>query len=42
MGSKPFFNEKGASVNTETPLQYPEPGMKMEICGKSMNLDLCV
>ena len=24
MGRKPFFNEKGASVDTETPLLYPE------------------
>ena len=24
MGRKPFFYEKGASVNTETPLLYPE------------------
>lgn len=28
MGRKPFFNEKGASVNTETPLRYPEPRSK--------------
>ena len=26
MGREPFFNEKGASVDTETPLRYPEPG----------------
>ena len=26
MGREPFFNEKGASVDTETPLLYPEPG----------------
>ena len=26
MGREPFFKEKGASVNTETPLLYPEPG----------------
>ena len=26
MGREPFFNEKGASADAETPLQYPEPG----------------
>ena len=26
MGREPIFNEKGASVDTETPLLYPEPG----------------
>ena len=26
MGREPFFNAKGASVDTETPLLYPEPG----------------
>ena len=26
MGREPIFNEKGASVDTETPLRYPEPG----------------
>ena len=26
MGREPFFNEKGASVDTETPILYPEPG----------------
>ena len=30
MGRKPFFNEKGASVDTETPLLYPEPCLKCE------------
>ena len=24
MGIEPFFNEKGASVDTETPLLYPD------------------
>ena len=28
MGREPFFNEKGASVDTETPLLYPEPRSK--------------
>ncbi len=36
MGREPFLNEKGASVDTETPLLYPEPGMKIEICGKPL------
>ena len=26
MGREPIFNEKGASADAETPLQYPEPG----------------
>ena len=25
MGREPFFNEKGASADAETPLLYPEP-----------------
>ena len=29
MGREPFFNEKGASVDAETPLQYPEPGREI-------------
>ena len=28
MGREPFFYEKGASVDTETPLLYPEPRSK--------------
>ena len=31
MGREPFFNEKGASADAETPLQYPEPGMKVYV-----------
>ena len=31
MGRDPFFNEKGASVDTETPLLYPEPGSNRHI-----------
>ena len=26
MGREPFFNEKGASADADTPFLYPEPG----------------
>ena len=39
MGREPFFNEKGASADAETPLLYPEPGMKIEIFRKLVNSD---
>ena len=39
MGREPFFYEKGASVNTETPLLYPEPGSPNGFCGKFVKLN---
>lgn len=32
-------NKNGASVLLKLRFKYPETGMKIEICGKSMNLD---
>ena len=42
MGREPIFNEKGASADAETPLLYPEPGMKIEISRKLVNLGLYI
>ena len=39
MGREPFFNEKGASVDTETPLLYPEPGSPNGFRGKFAKLN---
>ena len=39
MGREPLFNEKGASVDTETPLLYPEPGSPKVFCGKFVKLN---
>ena len=39
MGREPFFNEKGASADAETPLQYPEPGSPNGFRGKFVKLN---
>ena len=39
MGREPFFNEKGASADAETPLRYPEPGSPNGFCGNFVKLN---